>query len=265
MLDPDHVTQGARSREWTQVQVADDLTVTTFDNRWSVGEAHYLYHEIFTHDDYLAGLPPLRPGSVVVDAGANIGFFALRVARACPGVRLIALEPAPDTCALLRHNLAAAGLVDAEVRQVALGEQAGWSRLTVFRHLPANSTTRPDQKPVQWTASMRSLEPEQADAMLATEVVEVEVVRLSDVLPADITAVDLLKIDVEGAELDVLCGLAEDDWPLIAHVVVEVHDVDGRLAAVVDLLGARGFACDVRVPAMMASDLDHHIVTGRRA
>jgi FkbM family methyltransferase len=246
------------------VQVADDLTITTFDNRWSVGEAHYLYHEVFTHDDYLADLPPLRPGSVVVDAGANIGFFALRVARACPGVRLVAFEPAPDTCALLRHNLAAAGLADAEVRQVALGEQPGWSRLTVFRHLPANSTTRPDQKPAQWTASMRSLEPEQADAMLETEVVEVEVVRLSDVLPADIAAVDLLKIDVEGAELDVLRGIADDDWPLITHVVVEVHDVDSRLADVLALLRDRGFACDVRVPAMMASDLDHHIVTARR-
>jgi FkbM family methyltransferase len=264
MLDADQVTQGARSRGWARVQVADDLTVTTFDNRWSVGEAHYLYHEIFTHDDYLVGLSPLRPGSVVVDAGANIGLFALRVGLACPGLRLIALEPAPDTCALLRHNLAAAGLDDVEVRQVALGERAGSAILTVFRHLPANSTTRPDQKPAQWTASMRSLEPEQADAMLETESVEVAVVRLSDVLPADIAAIDLLKIDVEGAELDVLRGLADADWPLVAHVVVEVHDVDGRLADVLGLLRDRGFVCDVRVPAMMPSDLDHHIVTARR-
>jgi hypothetical protein len=112
---------------------------------------------------------------------------------------------------------------------------------------------------------MRSLEPEQADAMLETEVVEVAVVRLADVLPADITAVDLLKIDVEGAELDVLRGLADDDWPLVVHVVVEVHDVDGRLDDVLGLLSARGFVCDVRVPAMMASDLDHHIVTARRS
>lgn len=266
MPDPGHVAKGARSREWTRVQVADDLSVTTFDNRWSVGEAHYLYHEIFTHDDYLVGLAPLRPGSVVVDAGANIGLFALRVALCCPGLRLIAVEPAPDTCALLRHNLAAAGLTDFEVRQVALGERVGRSMLTVFRHLSANSTTRPHQKPPQWTASMRSLESVggQADVMLETESVEVAVVRLYDVLPADVTAVDLLKIDVEGAELDVLRGIADAEWPLIAQVVAEVHDIDGRLDDVLGLLSARGFVCDVRVPAMMPSDLDHHIVSARR-
>ena len=266
MPDPGHMTEDAGSREWTTVQVADDLSVTTFDNRWSVGEAHYLYHEIFTHDDYLVGLPQLRPGSVVVDAGANIGLFALRVALCCPGVRLIAVEPAPETCALLRHNLAAAGLTDVEVRQVALGERAGRAMLTVFRNLSANSTTRPHQKPPKWTASMRLLEPvrAQADVMLETELVEVAVARLSDVLPADVAAVDLLKIDVEGAELDVLRGIADVEWPLIAQVVVEVHDIDGRLDDVLGLLGTRGFVCDVRVPAMMPHDLDHYIVSARR-
>jgi FkbM family methyltransferase len=266
MPDPGHVTEGAGSREWTRVQVADDLSVATFDNRWSVGEAHYLYHEIFTHDDYLVGLPPLRPDSVVVDAGANIGLFALRVARCCPGLRLIAVEPAPDVCALLRHNLAASGLTDVEVRPVALGERAGRSMLTVFRNLSANSTTRPHQKPLRWTASMRSLEPVpgQADVMLETELVEVAVVRLRDVLPADVAAIDLLKIDVEGAELDVLRGIADVEWPLIAQVVVEVQDIDGRLDDVLGLLGAWGFVCDVRVPAMMPSDLDYHIVSAQR-
>jgi len=260
------MTDTGSPRTWRRVQVADDLSVTTLDSRWSVGEAHYLYHEIFTHDDYLAGLPALPLDCVVVDAGANIGLFALRIARAHPGARVVAVEPVPGTCALLRRNLADAGFGGVEVVQAALGEHPGRTTLTVYRHLPANSTARPDQKPAQWTASMRALEadPRVADELLSTDRVEVDVVRLSAVLPPDAATIDLLKVDVEGGELDVLRGVDDADWPRIAHVVAEVHDVDGRLDAVVGLLRERGFTCDVRVPAMMAADLDHHMVTARR-
>ena len=53
--------------------------------------------------------------------------------------------------------------------------------------------------------------------------------------------VDLLKIDAEGAELRVLRGVSAGDWPKIDQVVVEVHDLDGRLAEVRSLLQAAGF------------------------
>lgn len=54
--------------------------------------------------------------------------------------------------------------------------------------------------------------------------------------------VDLLKVDVERAELDVLRGVRREDWLRIRQVVLEVHDVDGRLAAVQELLqGTAGF------------------------
>lgn len=57
-----------------------------------------------------------------------------------------------------------------------------------------------------------------------------------------VATIDLLKIDVEGAELDVLRGVGEDDWTSIRQVIAEVHDVDGRLAACCELLEARGFS-----------------------
>ena len=48
--------------------------------------------------------------------------------------------------------------------------------------------------------------------------------------------VDLLKIDIERAELAALTGIAMSDWPKIQQVVLEVHDVADRLAAVKSLL-----------------------------
>lgn len=52
--------------------------------------------------------------------------------------------------------------------------------------------------------------------------------------------VDLLKVDVERAELDVLRGVADEDWPKIRQLVMEVHDLNGSLSAVRDLLDAKG-------------------------
>jgi hypothetical protein len=68
------------------------------------------------------------------------------------------------------------------------------------------------------------------------------VTTISDVLREhEITCVDYLKIDVEGAELDVLRGVALEDWASIKRLGVEVHDVNGRLAQVGELLEAAGF------------------------
>jgi FkbM family methyltransferase len=258
-------TYSPAGRELTQVRLADELTVTTFDTPWSIGEAQYLYDEIFTHDDYLGQLLPLRPGSVVIDAGANIGLFSLRVARSCPNARVFSFEPVPDVCALLRRNLSDAGFADAQVHQVALGARTGSAALTYFRQLSANSTAHPEEKPTEWTASMRALEPERADEILATEQVEVDVARLSDLWPADAPTIDLLKIDVEGAELDVLHGIDNRHWPTIARIVAEVQDVGGRLDEVLELLHRRGFVTDVRQPAMMSPEMGCRIVTARRA
>ena len=58
--------------------------------------------------------------------------------------------------------------------------------------------------------------------------------------------VDLLKIDVEGAELDVLRGIEAAHWPLIRQVTMEVHDVGERIASATQLLRGAGFA-QVRV------------------
>lgn len=52
--------------------------------------------------------------------------------------------------------------------------------------------------------------------------------------------VDLLKVDVERAELAVLRGVDAADWPRIRQVSMEVHDVDGQLERVLDLLRTQG-------------------------
>jgi hypothetical protein len=52
--------------------------------------------------------------------------------------------------------------------------------------------------------------------------------------------IDYLKVDVEGAELDVLLGIRDDHWELVDQCVIEVHNVDGRLEQVQRLLQSKG-------------------------
>ena len=52
--------------------------------------------------------------------------------------------------------------------------------------------------------------------------------------------IDLLKVDVEGAELDCLRGIDARHWPRLKAVALEVHDVDGQLQTIEELLRANG-------------------------
>jgi len=60
-----------------------------------------------------------------------------------------------------------------------------------------------------------------------------------------VAAIDLVKIDVEGAELEVLQGIDDADWPDIGQLLVEVHDVDGRVDVCRELLSSKGYAVAV--------------------
>jgi FkbM family methyltransferase len=65
---------------------------------------------------------------------------------------------------------------------------------------------------------------------------------LSAVIAEDnISAIHLLKVDVEGSELDVLHGIAPQDWPRIKQLVVEVHDVGNRINTMRGLLESQGY------------------------
>ncbi len=52
--------------------------------------------------------------------------------------------------------------------------------------------------------------------------------------------IDLLKLDAERSELDALAGIADEDWPKIRQMVIEVHDA-GIRDRVLEVLAARGY------------------------
>lgn len=153
----------------------------------------------------------LEPGRTAVDVGANIGFLTARMARSVgPEGRIWALEPEPANLEILRRNMKRNGLAD-RVRIVPQAAGAGDAsrRLYLGGH-----------------GMGHSFHPGEAGPTAAS--VEVRQSSLDDLVEGP---VDLVKIDVEGAELDVLAGmdrlLAENPD---LHLVVEWNPAAQRAA-----------------------------------
>jgi 31-O-methyltransferase len=60
-----------------------------------------------------------------------------------------------------------------------------------------------------------------------------------------VSQIDVLKIDVEGSELEVLRGIAPEDWPKIRQIAIEAHDLNGRPEQIAALLRERGYRVTV--------------------
>jgi FkbM family methyltransferase len=143
-------------------------------------------------------------GGTVVDVGANVGYNTVYASRCVgPAGRVIALEPAADNARVLRENIAVNTLDNVEVHEVAVG------RSREIRDLFLRGET----------SGVNSLFAQSVYAKV-TGVEKVRVVPLDDVVNG---SVDVVKIDVEGAELDVLGGMARMLRHPVIQLIVEWH------------------------------------------
>lgn len=193
-------------------------------------EVSFIYKEIFTEHIYERLAPVLCANSVVVDAGANIGLFTLSLlARDIP-IRVLCFEPVPAIRACLKRNLAAvkrpAGC-RIDVRDCALGKLDGYADFTFLPRGPGNSTMFPEKKHAEFDAiSAQERSPELHDWLHGLLQEELRIVcpisRLSTAIALEgLDRIDLLKIDVEGAELELLEGLDDSDWHRVRHIAME--------------------------------------------
>jgi FkbM family methyltransferase len=169
---------------------------------------------------------------VVLDVGANIGYYSL-IAATHPNVkRVIGFEPNELVLPALRYNVglnpgAAAKL---SIAEVAVGDANGVVKF--YRNRESHNF------------GLGSMRAQGRDPVT----VEVPLVRLDSFLPSQgLDHVDLIKIDVEGAEAAVITGLRE--WwaqhrrPTIA---VEVHpgllpDFGSSVRALFGTLASAGY------------------------
>src|SRR5262249_51319910 len=81
----------------------------------------------------------------------------------------------------------------------------------------------------------------------------------------DIKRIDLLKIDVEKSERDVLSGIGDDDWEKIRQIVIEIHDIDGRLGEISAMLEHRGYSLVTEQDALLKGTAIYDVYAMRSA
>ena len=223
----------------------------------------------------------LAPHDTVVDVGANIGLFALWAKwhpSTKAKVRVLSFECVPSTFAVLEKNATLHSTAACRLESFPVGLSDAERSATVLHHVNfsiwssgkaemdeargrmlqdnvAHLARRVAQRealpaPVRWvlsTAPMQALinwGGRRARSQL-NETAEVagRVRRLSDggFGEAGVGEVALLKVDVEGAELDVLRGIDAVHWSRIKQVAMECEDA-ALTRKVTALLELHGFA-----------------------
>lgn len=133
----------------------------------------------------------IQPGDNIADVGAHFGYFSLLAAHlAGPEGRVWAFEPGNATFALLSNNVKSASHIEAH--RLLVGAEDGLSDFWEFPTLFSEyNTTRPESVP----------------ATLQGRKTQLECTRLDTFFSGRQSVPRLVKIDVEGAEYDVLQGL----------------------------------------------------------
>jgi FkbM family methyltransferase len=204
-------------------------TELTFDGQrlacFDADTLRYSIDEIFIDRSYACSLPP---SPTIVDCGANIGVATGFFVREHPGAKLIAIEPDPSCFDLLSQNIRRNGWRNVTAHNVAAGKEEG---TTLFFRDPSQPGS------LLGSTKRRVLE----------EQLAVPAVRLSRLIPE---SVDLLKLDVEGAETEVLDELLDAGaLTRIGAIIVEFHHDPHRPALLgnfVRKLGDSGFSCEIR-------------------
>ena len=184
----------------------------------------------------------LRPGMVVVDVGANIGYFSLLASTLVgPEGRVHAFEPDPVNCALLRKNVRLNHATNIQVVQSALSDNE--DPVTLF----VDTNNKGDHR--IWEPSGES-----------RKRVDVSSTTLDAYLSKTVTIPSFIKIDVQGAEGKVLAGMKQtlrqtgleylilEFWPTALrrcgtspeHIIRELTNAGFKIRVVADevLLGS---------------------------
>lgn len=152
--------------------------------------------EIFLDESYNFRSPRKVP--IIYDCGANIGISIIFFKKKHPNAKIYAFEPDPIIIKYLRKNLIANKISD-----VTIYEQAVWNKNEDIKFIPNSA--------------------DGGSIYGKGQGLTVKAVRLKELLIAE-PYVDLLKIDIEGAETEVIIDCSEE-LKKINNIFIEYHSV----------------------------------------
>lgn len=192
--------------------------VNFFEYRFDVPDLPsfvWQFKEIFVDEIYKFNTKNKEP--IIFDCGANIGTSCLYFKKLYPDAKIKAFEADPMIAKVLKSNLSKNGIHDVEVINRAV-----WI----------------DDKGIEFGS-----EGADGGSINANKnKIKIESVRLKDLITKE-PKIDLLKIDIEGAEYEVLMD-CKDSLLHVEHIFVEYHSWNSssqKLSEILSVLEHGGF------------------------
>lgn len=174
------------------------------------------YKELFVDEIYK--FESIHQAPLIIDCGANIGLASLYFKQQFPNAKIIAIEADPHIAGFLETNLAHAGFSDIEIVKKAAWIHSDGIRFSQNGSDGGSITTSNESS------------------------ILVPTTRLKDILSQH-TLIDLLKMDIEGAETEVLFDCKEE-LKKVNKLFVEYHSYSSepqQLAKLLTSLTDAGF------------------------
>jgi FkbM family methyltransferase len=199
---------------WAKAHPGRKTVTVAGGSKMTLDTSDFLQRTLFAAGDFEPQIRQviqkrLKPGDTFVDIGANVGFYSLCASKAVgPSGKVFAFEPAPATMSVLRTNISLNRAKNIQATQVALSDHTGETKLFLDTTNNSGATSlRASQNASQAvTVMLDSYDQYAAQHHIPT--------------PA------LVKIDVEGAESQVLRGmsnlLSQTDRPAM---VIEISEL----------------------------------------
>jgi FkbM family methyltransferase len=201
----------------------------------------FTFGDVFEQEVYRTVLRHLPECSTIVDLGANIGFASLYLASVYPSARIFAIEPNGDNFELLKANLKDLIL---EGRCVPM-QAAVWSARKAL-------TVDPQWLPDAYNGYRLLEQPSPQSAVDQVQGFTMEEILAS----SEFQQVDLLKVDIEGAEVE----LFRNDLGWLAQVraiAIEFHGRSRQECGFDQILSTHGFKiCEEDSHTVLAMRID---------
>jgi FkbM family methyltransferase len=176
-----------------------------------------IFKEIFLSDVYEVNSlkNELNENSVVIDIGANVGFFSFLVLSKVKVKKIFSFEPIPTNIKIFDQTISENRIVKTHV-QLMQAAVTGSEQNEIELFLDGNNELTENASVFSGFESTHSVK------------VSVPSISLTKILKENnIENVDLLKMDCEGSEFDIIYNTDSSLIKRIRKMIVEVHDVEG--------------------------------------
>jgi FkbM family methyltransferase len=180
-----------------------DVTVETGGYRYLLIDSESLFLVAF-HESWMGKYLRVEKGDIFIDIGAHIGKYSIPLSKIAS--RIVAVEPDPDNYECLKRNVETN-----RIRNITTVNMLAWKEDTTVKFYltdkKGGGTTKEGLPLRTYVGRYLELQAETMDNMLKS---------------LGISEVDWIKIDVEGAEYEVLKGLRETLSKCKPHIIAEI-------------------------------------------